>query len=152
MKTILATSLSFAFILARADNGTPGDVFTSKGSLRKDPLTHSNLVARVASTIQISLSWENRSNDELHFVIARKTGNSEFQEIGTVKKNVTVFSDVGLALMTSYTYRLMARNNVGSMLMGKPNTSFNDRSPQGRGTPYIKQGFRLALQVLPTSA
>lgn len=60
----------------------------------------------------IVVSWVDNSSDETGFVVERSMRNEGFGVIGTVGANVTSFSDMSYGI-TSYTYRVRARNDRG---------------------------------------
>lgn len=78
------------------------------------PLAPSNLKAVVYDATQIDLSWTDLSGNEQGFKIERKTGTGDFAVIGVVGKNEVKFSDIGLVLGTTYTYRVTAYNTLGN--------------------------------------
>ena len=78
------------------------------------PKAPSNLKAEVFDATQIDLSWSDLSGNEQGFRIERKTGTGTFAVIGVVGKNETKFSDIGLVLGTTYTYRVAAYNALGN--------------------------------------
>jgi subtilisin len=75
------------------------------------PNPPSNLVASAAES-RINLSWADNSGNEDGFKIERWNGSS-YAQIGTVGANVTTYTDSGLALNTTYYYRVRAYNSVG---------------------------------------
>lgn len=78
------------------------------------PAAPSNL--RVTSTSQtlISLAWDDSSSNESGFKIERSpNGISGWIEVGTVAADVTIYTDTGLALSTTYYYRVSAYNASG---------------------------------------
>ena len=63
---------------------------------------------------QATLSWDDRSGNELGFKIERKTEAGEsYREIATVGQNVTIFTDTGLTKGMTYCYRVRAYNADG---------------------------------------
>jgi large repetitive protein len=73
-----------------------------------------NLAATPASGTQINLSWTDNSTDETGFSIERKTGSSgTWAEIATVGANVTSYANTGLAVGTTYYYRMRAFTALG---------------------------------------
>jgi len=80
------------------------------------PVSPTDLTASVASTTQVNLSWTDKSTNETGFKIQRKTSSTSFMDVGTVGKDVTSFSDVGLTPNTTYTYRVYAYNSGGSSI------------------------------------
>jgi photosystem II stability/assembly factor-like uncharacterized protein len=78
------------------------------------PNAPSNLKATVYDATQIDISWSDLSGNEQGFKIERKTGNGAFAVIGVVARNETKFSDIGLVIGTTYTYRVTAYNTLGN--------------------------------------
>jgi hypothetical protein len=73
------------------------------------PLSPSSLAASSSSSGRIDLSWTDNSGTETGFKIERKTGASGiFAQVATTDANTTGFSDSGLAVGTSYIYRVRA--------------------------------------------
>jgi hypothetical protein len=72
----------------------------------------SNLVAGAASDSQINLSWSDNSGVEDGFKIERWNG-SGYSQIATVGANGATYTDSGLSLSTTYSYRVRAFNSVG---------------------------------------
>ena len=77
------------------------------------PAAPSGLVATVASSTQINLSWVDQSNNESGFKIERSTGTGSFAQIATVGTNITTYSNTGLTAGTNYTYRVRSTNSSG---------------------------------------
>jgi len=80
------------------------------------PLPPLNLVA-ISDTFSIDLSWTDNSNNEMGFIIERKDGDSTnanpYIPVDTVTANSTAFADTGLTSNTTYTYRVIAYNEIG---------------------------------------
>src|SRR5262249_39972943 len=74
-------------------------------SWKPTPNPPSNLVASAASDSKINLSWADNSGDEDGFKIERWNGSS-YVQINTVGANVATYADSGLALSTTYSYRV----------------------------------------------
>ena len=76
-----------------------------------------NLTASLSPTIvnRAQLTWQDKSSNELGFVVERKTGDSAsvapFTVLATLGANVTSFVDSTLADTTTYTYRVKAFNS-----------------------------------------
>jgi titin len=66
------------------------------------------------SKTQISLSWNDNSNNESGFSIERSTNGVSFAQIATVTADVTSFLNDGLAANKKYYYRLRATNAAGA--------------------------------------
>lgn len=99
------------------------------------------LTATAASSIEIRLSWADRSGNESGFKIQRKKGDGSFEDVGSVGPNVTTWSNTGLTPGTRYTYRVYAWNSAG-------NSGFSNEAaaetPGTGGTPG-------RLRVTPTA-
>lgn len=78
------------------------------------PVSPAELSGIIKSTIQIDLSWTDKSTNETGFKIERKVGNGNYSVIETTKENVTTFSDVNLLGSNTYTYRIYAFNSRGN--------------------------------------
>ena len=78
------------------------------------PAAPSGLSATVAAPNQISLSWKDNSINESGFKIERKAGlNGTYTEIATALPDAVSYADTGLAVSTTYYYRIRATNSVG---------------------------------------
>jgi len=85
-------------------------------SLPGVPDAPSNLVATVAGSAQINLTWTDNSDDEVGFKLQRTTdpsNSSSWATIYTAQAGETSYSDTGLNGSTSYYYRVFAYNNIG---------------------------------------
>src|SRR5262245_50470977 len=68
----------------------------------------STLVATVTSSSQINLTWVDNSSEN-RFTIERSNDPiTGFAHVGTVSRNITSYSDVGLTPSTTYYYRVRA--------------------------------------------
>lgn len=79
----------------------------SGGSGNK-PAAPSDLAGEAVSGTQIHLTWTDNSTNETQFLVEMKKG-SKFKAIGTLKKNVTEATVVGLGSGKSYTFRVVAK-------------------------------------------
>ncbi len=79
----------------------------SGGSGNK-PAAPSDLTGEAVSGTAIHLHWSDNSTNETQFLIEMKKGN-KFKSVGTVKKNATEGTVVGLARGKSYTFRVVAK-------------------------------------------
>ncbi len=67
-----------------------------------------------ASAGQLTLTWNDNSNNEDGFKIERKEGQTgTFAEIAWVGANVSSYSDSGLADRTTYCYKVRAYKGAG---------------------------------------
>jgi len=78
------------------------------------PAAPTGLTATAVSINQIRLDWTDNATDETQFLIERKIGNGAFSDFGAVAANVTTYDAVALNAGTQYTFRVRARNDVGS--------------------------------------
>jgi hypothetical protein len=72
----------------------------------------SGLAGTPVSSTSISLTWHDASDDETGFRVERKTSGS-YQEVETLAKDTTSWTDAGLTASTAYTYRVFAYNRRG---------------------------------------
>ena len=77
------------------------------------PEAPTELVITSQTFSQVNLTWTDESEVEDGFKIQRKVGAGEFEDLATVNKNVTYFSDVSVQESKSYTYRVVAFNLGG---------------------------------------
>ncbi|MDD5223713.1 MAG: SUMF1/EgtB/PvdO family nonheme iron enzyme [bacterium] len=78
------------------------------------PSIPSGLTATSVSSAQINLSWTDNSNNEIGFIIERKTGTAgTYDAMGNVSANVTSFQDTTVTCATTYYYRVKANNSEG---------------------------------------
>ncbi len=83
-------------------------------TLPNSPAGPNNLTATTASSSQINLAWQDNANNELGFIIRRKTGaGGTYAVIDTVGANITAYSSPGLAASTQYFYQVRAYNAGG---------------------------------------
>jgi Fibronectin type III domain len=76
----------------------------------------SSLVVNAVSEHEIDLLWQDNSDNEDGFRVERCNGDScaDFSEIATVGRNTISYQDTGLRVGTSYAYRVMAYNALGT--------------------------------------
>lgn len=74
-----------------------------------NPLAPTNLAMSYA-TGDISLTWDDNSNNEETFVIERRIGDGSFLKLGEVVSNVKTFVDEDLTTEGVYQYRVYAKN------------------------------------------
>ncbi|MEA4926570.1 MAG: cadherin-like beta sandwich domain-containing protein [Syntrophomonadaceae bacterium] len=78
------------------------------------PSAPTGLTAVAVSGPAIKLTWTDNSDNELGFVIERKSTGGSYAEIEQAAPNTTSYTDAGLSSGTTYYYRLFAFNNDGS--------------------------------------
>jgi fibronectin type 3 domain-containing protein len=79
------------------------------------PLTPSDVVASSIQTTRLQIRWQLNSTNETGVRIIRRAGSDGlFQEIASLPPGTTFFADSGLTPGTTYNYRVIAFNNLGS--------------------------------------
>ncbi|MFM2007952.1 MAG: hypothetical protein RLZZ09_3607, partial [Pseudomonadota bacterium] len=78
------------------------------------PYSPANLAANALSSSAISLSWLDNATDETGYKVERSADGINWQEIAALNANATSFSDTGLELQQTLSYRVMAWNSVGN--------------------------------------
>lgn len=78
------------------------------------PESPSALNAKTDSALVIDISWTDNANYEDGFKVERKQGSIAYEEIVILDANVTSYSDTGLTLSDTYTYRVRAFNTAGN--------------------------------------
>jgi titin len=79
------------------------------------PAAPTTLAAKVMSSGQIDLLWQDKSGNEAGFKIERKLGSTgTFTQIATVGANVVSFSSLNLNANSKYFYRVRAYNAGGN--------------------------------------
>jgi hypothetical protein len=63
---------------------------------------------------QLTLTWQDNSDDELGFNIERSTNGGSFAQIASVGPNVVTYVDTSVVAGTAYSYRVAAYNAVGN--------------------------------------
>ena len=89
---------------------------TVAGSSAPLPSAVSNLNAFTQSSSQISLTWEDNTNNENGFRIERSVDGVNFVQITTVNPNTTNYLDSTLSAGTTYHYRVCAYNANGDSM------------------------------------
>ena len=85
---------------------------------------------------QLTLSWNDNSDNEEGFKIERSLDGSSFEQIATVGVNVATYTDDTVENNQSYTYRVRAFNQFGDS--GYSNSASGESRPVGsEGIPVI---------------
>ena len=71
-------------------------------------------IGHMANAGELTLSWNDNSNNEDGFRIERSSDGSSFAEIATVGANVATYKDKTIAEDQNYTYRVRAFNEFGN--------------------------------------
>ena len=106
------------------------------------PDAPTNLSASAISPVSIQLVWQDNSDIETGFKIERKSGRSDYTQIGTVAANVNGFTDTGLTPSTTYTYRVRAFNDAG-------NSSYTNEASASTPADYSVISVALAPNLVP---
>jgi hypothetical protein len=77
------------------------------------PSPPENLTVTPVSSTKIYLRWDDMSDNEIRFVIERKTGRGGYFPVNEVGSNVTVYIDYGLNPEAVYYYRVKAHGSAG---------------------------------------
>ena len=79
------------------------------------PLTPTGALAATVTGSRIDVTWVDASDDELGYRVERcfNVNCTTFSQIASVGPNLATSSDLGVALNTSYSYRVRAFNAVG---------------------------------------
>lgn len=81
-----------------------------------EPTAPSNLVVTAVTKNSVAISWTNNANNQAGFKIERKSGTTDFAEIGQVGPNTTTYINTPLAEDTTYHYRVRAFNDIGNSI------------------------------------
>src|SRR5215468_130960 len=106
-----STPYTGAFILA---NSTTVNAIAFKSGSNPSAQASANFTV-IASSGQLTLTWQDNSSDEVDFAIERKTGTSGvYSQIASVAANVTTYMDNSVTRGVTYCYRVQAVNSAGS--------------------------------------
>jgi len=105
----------------RADNSAGDSDYSNEAGVATAvcpvtvPAAPSDLTTTFTSPSQINLSWTDNSDNEDGFKIERKTGTGGTYSLTvTTSVNTTSYSDTGLSVSTTYSYRVYAYNPTGN--------------------------------------
>jgi fibronectin type 3 domain-containing protein len=85
-------------------------LFTPPTTVPAAPL---NVAAAALSPTQVSVTWQDVSNNESGFKVQRSTDGVHFMTIVTVSVNSTSYEDSGLSPGTVYYYQVLSTNVIG---------------------------------------
>jgi len=106
-----STPYTGAFILA---NSTTVNAIAFKSGSNPSAQASANFTV-IASSGQLTLTWQDNSSDEVDFAIERKTGTSGvYSQIASVAANVTTYMDNSVTRGVTYCYRVQAVNSAGA--------------------------------------
>lgn len=75
------------------------------------PGVPSNLIAKAASPISVTLTWADNATNETGFEIERSDNGTTFSAVGTVGANIITYTDNSANANTTYYYRIRAKLN-----------------------------------------
>jgi len=78
------------------------------------PNPPTNLTGIVLSEVRVKLTWEDKSDNELGFIVERKKDGEDWQKIKDIPANITSYIDTGLNPGSKYYYRVKAYNASGN--------------------------------------
>jgi hypothetical protein len=113
--TGIATTNSYTFRVRAMNAAGPSPYSGTATATTFLPLAASGLTATTSSGTTIELAWTDNANNELSYRIERCAGAAcaTFAEIAFVNAGVVAYQDATALPNTSYSYRIVARNNVG---------------------------------------
>src|SRR5262249_33899935 len=78
------------------------------------PSAPKSLAVASVSMTQVSLKWQDRSNNETGFSVPRAaTSTGPWTQVGTTGPGKVTYTDAGLTPGTAYSYRVLAFNAAG---------------------------------------
>ncbi|MDB5357479.1 MAG: hypothetical protein JWN24_3932 [Phycisphaerales bacterium] len=83
------------------------------------PVAPTGLAAQGVSASEIDLSWEGSSNDA-HYQLQRSSDGVTFTAIASIDAGQSTYADTGLPASTSFSYRIIATNLLGSSAPSSP--------------------------------
>jgi hypothetical protein len=78
------------------------------------PSSPTSLQLTLTSDTEINLSWSDNSNNELGFIIEKKTDTGSFTQLASLGANTKNFTDGSVSTGHTYTYRVRAYNHFGN--------------------------------------
>lgn len=82
-------------------------------SVGSPPAAPSGLSALALTNASIKLTWTDNSSNETKFHIELSPDNNTWVEIATVNSNIITYTNTGLTPVTTYYYRVRAKNAYG---------------------------------------
>ncbi|MBN1127347.1 MAG: fibronectin type III domain-containing protein, partial [Chitinispirillaceae bacterium] len=102
----------------RAFNSAGISAYSNIGSVTtlvpNPPAAPSNLTAVSVMPTQVSITWQDNSDNEIDFHIERAEQGGEFTLIGVMYSGYTSYTDYGVEAGRTYSYRVCATNGDGS--------------------------------------
>jgi len=95
------------------------------------PDAPSDLVARPVSFSKIQVSWTNHANNATGIKIERSSDGVQFEQVNTVARDVSSYTDDGLTSSTRFFYRVRATNQVGDSGYSNEESALTGVQPPG---------------------
>jgi chitodextrinase len=113
----LSANTSYCYTIVAYDNAGNSSSASSEicattpASASANPAAPSNLTTTAVDPTDITLNWQDNSNNELGFQIQRAiSSDGPWSVVGSVGSNVTTYTDTGLDPSTTYYYEVDAFN------------------------------------------
>lgn len=100
------------------------------------PAAPAGLSAASTADRQITLSWTNDGGTETVFAVERRSGEEEFRTVAHPGAGATSFTDTALRQLTTYTYRVRARNADGQSAPTNEASADTPLSPTAPWSPF----------------
>lgn len=126
--------------LDSVENKAIGSEYLISAALPSSP---SSLVLTLTSDTETELNWNDNSNNELGFIIEKKTDTGYFTQIAALAANTKNFTDESVSTGHSYTYRVRAFNYFGNSVSYTNEVSASPNS--------VKAPDSLEISVLTSS-
>jgi len=96
--------------------GSASGHYEMVSEIRRLPLAPNGLDATIVSGTEVTLTWNDNSNNETSFRVERceGAGCTNFVEVATPAPGIETLAETGLTTGTTYRWRVRARNNVGN--------------------------------------
>lgn len=115
------------------------------GGTGTPPANPQNFTATAASSTSIKLDWS-KVNNATSYTLERKTGTGAYAEIAKPAANITTYTDTGLTPNTEYSYRIRAKNAVGSSTGKEASAKTQATGGGGNFTLALDPGSRSVAQ------
>lgn len=106
-------ALSGNFIQEVVLTNSPGIIALVASIPPAAPAAPSNLTAIPAGALQINLTWQDNSADEIAFLVERSFNNVTFGAIALTAADETSYTDTSVSPSTTYYYRVRGTNLAG---------------------------------------
>lgn len=112
VNTGLKPDSSYTYRVRAVNSGGPsGWSNEMSGDTTQPPAAPSGLFVQAVFATQLNLLWAENSSNVTSFVIQRKSGSGDWEQIAVLGPTSTGFADRGLRSRLTYTYRVRAYNH-----------------------------------------